>query len=65
MSSGQKIEVRDQEAAGSEQQAEDRGQRSEVRGRGETGTRRDGDAEKRQSVIGYMVMALGAMLSNN
>ncbi len=58
--------------AGSRQKIEVRDQRSEVRdqrtggsGRGDTATRGYGDAEKRQSVIGYMVMALCAMLSND
>ncbi len=61
VSSGQKIEVRGQRSEDRGQEAADAGRR----GHGETETRRDGDAEKRQSVIGYMVMALGAMLSNN
>ena len=54
-------EVRDQTTGGSRQEAADAG----IRRHGETEKRGDGETEKRQSVIGYMVMALCAMLSND
>ncbi len=65
---GQRSEIRDQRSEIRGQRSEIRDQRSEVRdqrtedrGRGDTATRGDGDAEKRQGIIGCVFMTLCCM----
>ena len=68
MSSRQKIEVRDQRSEIRGQRSEVRDQRSEIggqtvggSGRGDTATRGDGETEKRQGIIGCVLMTLCCM----